>query len=151
LTVGVRNLAEGIAMNDLIEFALRELTQQENKVLAYLRPELVWNYEYENGTVGYYLDTEALQVGDILQSWIYRDKTLTECSAEQYVQHRTAIGSEGIDRVEFSILVQQDGARIVWRWKNGRVPGASRGGTYVLRKVDDKWVEEPGLGEFWRT
>lgn len=139
-------------MNEgLIGFALRELVKDGDGALAHLKPELVWPYEYEDGVFGYYLDTDALQVVDILQSWVYRDETLTECSAEQYLQHRATIGSEGIDCVEFSVLLQQDVARIVWRWENGRVPRASRGGTYVLRKVGDNWVEEPGLGEFWRT
>jgi hypothetical protein len=137
--------------DDLVEYALRELAREGNAVLAHLKPELVWEYEYENGTVAYYLDAKALQVGDVLRSWVYGDETLMECSAEKYMQYRAATGSEGIDRVEFCILMQQDVARVVWRWENGRVPGASRGGTYVLQKADDEWEEVPSLGEFWRT
>ena len=136
---------------EILEYTLNELVPGGDKILAYLNPKLIWNYEYENGSVGYYLQANVFQVSDILQSWIYQDETLKECSAEQYIQYRAVTASEGIDLVEFSIVVQEDIARVVWRWENGRVPGSSRGGTYILQNVNNQWIEMQDLGEFWRT
>lgn len=133
---------------DLIEYALQEFTPRLDKILACLDPELV-----ERDIIGpqetlYSLDTTRLQSSHILQSWIYQGRRLEECSPQEYLDHRAR---EGSDRVEFSILEQEDSAIIVWESRVEGMPRVGNGGARVLRKANAHWEEVREARQAWRS
>jgi hypothetical protein len=131
---------------ELIEYALKEFTPCLDKILACLDPRRIWSHEYSPGETFYSLDTRQLQSRHILQSWIYQGKRLEECSPQEYLVGRAR---ERSDRVEFSILEQQDVALIVWESAVEGMPRVGNGGTRVLRKANNHWEEVRDARQAW--
>ena len=133
---------------ELIEYALKEFTPRLDKILACLDPQLILSHEHSPSETFYYLDTRQLEPRHILQSWIYQGKRLEECSPQEYLAYRAR---KGADRVEFSILEQQEVALIVWQSTMEGLPRVGNGGTRVLRKANDHWEEVREASSSWRS
>ena len=133
---------------DLIEYALKEFTPRLDKILACLDPQVVERDIISPQETLYSLNTTHLQPRHMLQSWIYQGKRLEECSPQEYLAYRVR---EGADRVEFSILEQQEVALIVWKSTVEGLPRVGNGGTRVLRKANDHWEEVREASSSWRS
>lgn len=119
----------------------------DGNYLAHLSPNCI--ISDEDAPRQHYLQAEELQPTDVLASWVRQDGRWQPCPAADFLAQR---GQVGADWDEFAVKITgDDQAVVVWQSISQVIEQrcGGGGGTIILTRTEQGWVEDEEQGDAW--